>query len=143
MTRSRNRYRRFGRSRRLHPAEFGSFVAIVNRPETAGRWRLAPTGMTKGSSATAIQLSPRRRRAVRGTWPRRPVERGQSDRLFLSQARRLQIRAGLVRARAEARSEPCTDVAALRLWHIEHGNRDQAQENAVRPGIAAGPYFFL
>jgi hypothetical protein len=29
------------------------------------------------------------------------------------------------------------------LWHIEHGNRDQAQENAVRPGIAAGPYFFL
>jgi hypothetical protein len=40
----------------LHPAEFGSFVAIVNRrPETAGRWRLAPTGMTKGSSVTAIQ----------------------------------------------------------------------------------------
>jgi hypothetical protein len=25
----------------LHAAEFGSFVAIVNRPETAGRWRLA------------------------------------------------------------------------------------------------------
>jgi hypothetical protein len=22
----------------LHPAEFGSFVAIVTRPETAGRW---------------------------------------------------------------------------------------------------------
>jgi hypothetical protein len=29
------------------------------------------------------------------------------------------------------------------LWHIEHGNRDQAQEHAVRPGIAAGPHFFL
>jgi tetratricopeptide (TPR) repeat protein len=28
-------------------------------------------------------------------------------------------------------------------WHIEQGNRDQAQENAVRPGIAAGPFFFL
>jgi hypothetical protein len=23
----------------LHPPEFGSFVAIVKRPETAGRWR--------------------------------------------------------------------------------------------------------
>jgi hypothetical protein len=31
----------------LHPAEFGSFVAIVNRPETAGRWRLTLVGMTK------------------------------------------------------------------------------------------------
>jgi hypothetical protein len=31
----------------LHPAEFGSFVAIVNRPETAERWRLAPARMTK------------------------------------------------------------------------------------------------
>ena len=28
------------------------------------------------------------------------------------------------------------------LWQIEQGNRDQAQENAVRPGIAAGPFFF-
>lgn len=35
-----NRYRWFGR-RDAHPAEFGLFVAIVNRPETAGRWRLA------------------------------------------------------------------------------------------------------
>jgi hypothetical protein len=55
----------------LHPVEFGSFVAIVNRPETAGRWRVAPAGMTEGSSVTAIQLSPRRRRVVKGTWPRR------------------------------------------------------------------------
>ena len=31
----------------MHPTEFGSYVAIVNRPETAGRWRLAPAGMTK------------------------------------------------------------------------------------------------
>jgi hypothetical protein len=31
----------------LHPAEFGSFVAIVNRPETAGRWRLALVGCGK------------------------------------------------------------------------------------------------
>src|SRR5437870_4034325 len=68
----------------------------------------------EGSSVTAIQLSPRRRRAVKGTWPRRSPERGQSDRLFLSQARRLQILAGLLRARAESRSEPCTDVAVLR-----------------------------
>jgi predicted DCC family thiol-disulfide oxidoreductase YuxK len=29
---ARNRYRRFGR-RELHPAEFGSFVAIVSRPD--------------------------------------------------------------------------------------------------------------
>src|SRR5882762_5903280 len=60
----------------------------------------------EGSSGTAVQLSPRRRRAVKGTWPRRSPERGQSDRLFLSQVRRLQILAGLVRARAESRSEP-------------------------------------
>jgi predicted secreted protein len=31
----------------LHPPEFGSFVAIVNRPETAGRWRPLLAGMTK------------------------------------------------------------------------------------------------
>jgi hypothetical protein len=28
-------------------------------------------------------------------------------------------------------------------WQIEQGNRDQAQENAERPGIAAGPFFFF
>jgi hypothetical protein len=28
----------------LHPAEFGSFVAIVYRSESAGRWRLALGG---------------------------------------------------------------------------------------------------
>jgi hypothetical protein len=27
------------------------------------------------------------------------------------------------------------------LWQIEQGNRDQAQENAERPGIA-GPFFY-
>jgi hypothetical protein len=26
------------------------------------------------------------------------------------------------------------------LWQIEQGNRDQAQENAERPGITAGPF---
>jgi hypothetical protein len=40
---ARNRYRWFGRS----VASCRSFVAIVNHPETAGRWRLAPAGMTK------------------------------------------------------------------------------------------------
>jgi predicted DCC family thiol-disulfide oxidoreductase YuxK len=48
-------------SRRLHPAEFGSFVAIMNRPETAGRWRLALVGCGRhdeGSSVAAFQLSP-------------------------------------------------------------------------------------
>ena len=29
------------------------------------------------------------------------------------------------------------------LWQIEQGNRDQAQENAERPGIAVGPFFFF
>jgi len=28
-------------------------------------------------------------------------------------------------------------------WQIEQGNRDQAQENAERPSIAAGPFFFF
>jgi hypothetical protein len=38
-------------------AEFGSFVAIVNRPETAGRWRLALVGCGRhdeGSSVAAF-----------------------------------------------------------------------------------------
>jgi hypothetical protein len=29
------------------------------------------------------------------------------------------------------------------LWQIEQGNRNQGQENAERPGIAAGPFFFF
>jgi hypothetical protein len=29
------------------------------------------------------------------------------------------------------------------LWQIEEGNRDQTHENAERPGIAAGPFFFF
>jgi hypothetical protein len=39
----------------LHPAEFRSFVVIENRPETAGRWHLAPAGYgqhDKGSGVT-------------------------------------------------------------------------------------------
>jgi hypothetical protein len=44
----------------LHPAEFGSFVAIVNRPETVGRWRLAPAGCgqhDKGSGVTGALMA--------------------------------------------------------------------------------------
>jgi hypothetical protein len=47
--------------------------------------------------------------------------------IFLLQARRLQI---LLTWQYYA-------------WQIEQGNRDQAQENAERPGIAAGPFFFF
>src|SRR5438445_2515895 len=47
---------------------------------------MAPgAGRHEGSSVTAIRLSPRRRQAVKGTWPGRLPERGQSDWLFLSQ----------------------------------------------------------
>src|SRR5882724_1170122 len=56
----------------------------------------------------------RRDRAVEGARPRRSPERGQSDRLFLSQTRRLQALASLIRARAESRPEPCADLAVLR-----------------------------
>jgi hypothetical protein len=42
----------------LHPAEFGSFVAIVNRPETAGRWRLAPAGMMKEAALLQFNSVP-------------------------------------------------------------------------------------
>ncbi|MBT1516926.1 DUF393 domain-containing protein [Bradyrhizobium sp. SRL28] len=55
---ARNRYRWFGRR---DPAEFGSFVAIRNRAETAGRWRLTRDGCGRhdeGSSVAAFQLSP-------------------------------------------------------------------------------------
>jgi hypothetical protein len=40
----------------LHPAEFGSFVAIVNHPETAGRWRLALTAQT--ANALSLEMPP-------------------------------------------------------------------------------------
>jgi predicted DCC family thiol-disulfide oxidoreductase YuxK len=40
---ARNRYRWFGR-RDTCILEFRSFVVTANRPETAGRWRLAPAG---------------------------------------------------------------------------------------------------
>src|SRR5687767_8767398 len=83
----------------------------MSRLENCGTMAPGAGRHDEGSSVTAIQLSPRRRRALKGTWPRRSPELGQSDRLFLSQARRLQILAGLVRARAESRSEPCTDVS--------------------------------
>ena len=55
-----------------------------------------------------------RDRAVEGARPRRQRRRRQSDRLLLSQARRLQGLADLVRARAEGRSEPRQDLAVLR-----------------------------
>jgi hypothetical protein len=42
----------------LHPAEFGSFVAIVNRPETAGLWRPAPAGMTKEAALLQFNSVP-------------------------------------------------------------------------------------
>src|SRR6202022_3893808 len=44
----------------------------------------------------------------------RSPQRGQSDRLFLSQTRRLQALASLVRARPESRSQPRADLAVLR-----------------------------
>jgi hypothetical protein len=46
---------------RDHPAEFGSFVAILNRPGTAGRWRLALVGcgrMTKEAALLLFNLVP-------------------------------------------------------------------------------------
>jgi hypothetical protein len=48
--------------------------------------------------------------------------------IFLLQARRLQI---------------LLTWQYYDPWQIEQGNRDQAQENAERPGIAAGPFFFF
>jgi hypothetical protein len=40
----------------LHPAEFGSFVAIVNRPETVGGWRLALVGCGDMTKEAALLL---------------------------------------------------------------------------------------
>jgi hypothetical protein len=62
---ARNRYGWFGRRDACILPNFGSFVAIVNRPETAGRWRPALVGCGRhdeGSSVTAIQLSPYHRK---------------------------------------------------------------------------------
>ena len=56
----------------------------------------------------------RRHRAANGARPRRQCRRRQPDRLFLSQARRLQAVADLVRARAEGGPEPRVDLAVLR-----------------------------
>jgi hypothetical protein len=38
----------------LHPAEFGSFVAIVNRPEIAGRRRLALVGCERHDEGSTV-----------------------------------------------------------------------------------------
>jgi hypothetical protein len=43
----------------LHPAEFRSFVVIENRPETAGRWHLAPAGY--GQHGESGRSSPKQR----------------------------------------------------------------------------------
>ena len=56
--------------------------------------------------------------------------RRQSDRLLLSQARRLQGLADLVRARAAGRSEPCADLAVLRPVAARTG---QPRTGAVSP----------
>jgi hypothetical protein len=48
--------------------------------------------------------------------------------IFLLQARRLQI---------------LLTWQYYDPWQIEQGNRDQVQENAERPSIAAGPFFFF
>ena len=56
--------------------------------------------------------------------------RRQPDRLLLSQARRLQGLADLVRARAEGRSEPRQDLAVLRSVA---GRTGQPRSGAVSP----------
>jgi hypothetical protein len=93
-------------------------------------------GHDKGSSVTAIQLVPDAGEQLEGAWPRRSPERGQSDRLFLLQARR----SGASALKADPNHVLTWQCDGL--WQVEQGNRDQAQENAERPGIAAGPFLF-
>jgi hypothetical protein len=88
---ARNCYRWFGRRDACILPNSDHSWAIVNRPENAVAMVPGAGRHDEGSSVTAIQLGPRRKRAVKGTWPRRSPERGRSDRLFLSQARRLQF----------------------------------------------------
>ena len=81
----------------LASCRIGSFLGPREPPRNRGTMEPG-AGRHEGSSVTAIRLSPRRRQAVKGTWPGRLPERGQSDWLFLSQARRLQILARALKA---------------------------------------------
>jgi hypothetical protein len=97
----------------LHPAEFGSFVAIVNRPETAGRWRLAPAGMTKEAALlqfNSVSDAGEQLKALgHDDHPNVGNLIGYSYRK-LGDYKFSQV----WYERAESRSEPCTDVAVLR-----------------------------
>ena len=94
---ARNRYRWFGRRDACILPNSDRFLALVSRPETAGRWHLAPAD-TKEAALLQFDSVPDAGKAAKGTWPGRLPERGQSDWLFLSQARRLQILARALKA---------------------------------------------
>ena len=77
----------------------------------------------RGEYASAIEQ-------LKALRPRRQRRRRQSDRLLLSQARRLQGLADLVRARAEGRPEPRQDLAVLRPVA---GRTGQPRPGAISP----------
>ena len=117
-------------------------MAIVNRSETGGRWRLAPAGMMKEAGLLQFNSVPDAGEQVMARGHDDHPNAGNLIGYFLSQARRLQILAGLVRARAETDPNHAL-TSVFRLWQIEQGNRDQTYENAERPGVAARLFFFF
>ena len=130
---ARNRCCRFGR-RDAYPAEIR---IIRGHRETLRNCGMAPGAgrHDEGSSVTAIQLSPIRRRA-HGDHPNEGNLIGYSYRkLGDSNFSHVWYERAL-------KSDP-NHVLTWQyygLWQIEQGNRDQAQDNAERPGIAAGPF---
>jgi tetratricopeptide (TPR) repeat protein len=95
----------------------------------------------EGSSVTAVQLSPRRRRAVKALGhddhPNVGSLIGYSYRKFGD------YKFSQVWYERALKADPnhLLTWQYCGLWQIEQGNRDQAQENAERPGITAGPFF--
>ena len=55
---ARKSYRWFGRRDACILPNSDHSLAIVNRPENAGRWRLAPAGMTKEAALLQFNLVP-------------------------------------------------------------------------------------
>jgi tetratricopeptide (TPR) repeat protein len=116
-------------------------VAIVNRPETAGRWRLAPAGMTKEAAVLQFNSVPdageRLKALGHDDHPNVGSLIGYSYRKFGD------YKFSQVWYERALKADPnhLLTWQYYGLLQIEQGNRDQAHENAERPDITAGPFF--
>jgi tetratricopeptide (TPR) repeat protein len=141
---ARNRCRWFGRRDAcitLASCRIRIIRAIVNRPKTAGRWRLAQAGMTKEAALLQFNSVPDAGEQLRAL--------GHDDHpnvgnLIGYSYRKLgDYKFSQVWYERALKADP-NHVLTWQyygLWQLSRD--DQAQENAERPGIAAGPFLFF